>query len=284
MSPSDFLTWLTIPPRRTLVMGVLNVTPDSFSDGGRFASVDGAIEHARQMIADGADLIDIGGESTRPGSRRISAAEQTARVLPVIREVAKLGIATSVDTTLAPVAAAALDSGAAILNDISAGTEDPAMLMLAARWQCPFVLMHMQSEPGSMQIAPAYTNVVAEVRDYLLSRAAACENAGLARDRIVLDPGIGFGKTTEHNLRLLRELSALTASGYPVLVGTSRKGFIGKLLDQPDPARRVFGTAASVAWAVTQGASIVRVHDVRSMKEVVTILDAIAKAVPADVR
>lgn len=284
MTPADFHHWLTARARRTLVMGVLNVTPDSFSDGGQFDAVDAAVVHARRMIDDGADLIDIGGESTRPGAARTGVDEQIARVVPVLRACRELPVTFSIDTTRAAVARAAMDAGASVVNDVSAGRDDPDMIGLVARSRCPVILMHMRGQPATMQADPVYDNVTANVAAFLKERARAFEAAGVAPHRILIDPGIGFGKTLDHNLALLRELAALTSTPYLVVVGTSRKGFIGKLLNRPDPADRVFGTAASVAWAVAHGAAIVRVHDVGAMKDVVTLIDAIRNAPPADGR
>ena len=278
MTPTAFTAWLSLPRRPTLVMGVLNVTPDSFSDGGLHLDVDRAFDHAQQMIAGGADLIDIGGESTRPGAGRIPADEQIGRVVPVIERVAKLGVAISIDTTLAPVAEAALNAGATIVNDISAGREDPKLVDLVARRACAVILMHMQGSPATMQLNPIYADVVAEVRDHLLARAGILEAAGVERSHIVLDPGIGFGKSVEHNLLLLKHLDTLVKTGYPVLVGTSRKGFIGKVLDLPASGDRLHGTAATVAWAVANGVGIVRVHDVGPMKQIVTMIRSILEA------
>lgn len=278
MTPDEFEHWLLTPARqrRPLVMGILNVTPDSFSDGGRFDAVDAAVAHARQMIDEGADLIDVGGESTRPGSQPVPESEQIRRVVPVIAAVSALGSAVvSIDTTRSSVAAAALDAGATIVNDISGGRDDPAIFDLAAKRQAPVVLMHMQGTPATMQIAPRYDDVTSEVATFLADRARAAELAGVAPHRILLDPGIGFGKSHEHNLALLREMKDLVAVGRPLLIGTSRKGFIGKVTGESDPARRQFGTAATIAWSVANGAAVVRVHDVGPMAQVVRMVRAI---------
>lgn len=278
MSPSDFNQWLVSERRKTLVMGVLNVTPDSFSDGGRHFQSDQAVAVAKQMIKEGADLIDVGGESTRPGAARVSAEEQIRRVIPVIRALSEMNIAISVDTTQSRVASAALDAGALLVNDISSGTDDPDMIRLITDRRCPVILMHMQGTPETMQVNPTYHNVVEEVRDYLLERAQAFETQGVDRHTIILDPGIGFGKTLEHNLLLLKHLSRLVETGYPVLVGTSRKGFIGKILNLPDPGQRLYGSLGSVAWSVLQGASLVRVHDVQPTQQMMAILESIRQA------
>lgn len=282
MTSMEFEGWLLKPNRTPLVMGVLNVTPDSFSDGGRFAGVDAAVAHARRMAEAGADLIDIGGESTRPGSARVEAAEQIRRVRPVIEALANadLGCVLSIDTTLTAVAEAALDAGAGVINDISGGSEDEGMLALAARRKAPIVLMHKQGEPATMQVAPHYRNVVEEVEAYLLSRARAALAAGVAKHRIILDPGIGFGKTVEHNLALLRDLARLAGCGYPLLLGTSRKGFLGRITGESEPGERLWSTAGSVAWCIANGAGMVRVHDVDAMVKVVRVISAIMRGNP----
>lgn len=276
MDRDSFRIWLTDPDRRPLVMGVLNVTPDSFSDGGRFAATDAAVAHAVAMADAGAALIDVGGESTRPGSQPVDPEEQIRRVVPVIQQVAnRVPALLSIDTTNAKVAAAALDAGAAIVNDISGGLADPEMLPLVARAGVPVVLMHMQGTPATMQQSPRYDDVVAEVIAFLRERAAAATSAGVDLANVLLDPGIGFGKNMGHNLELLRRLSELAALGRPLVVGTSRKRFIGTLTNEPEPSKRLFGTAASVAWSLANGAAIVRVHDVAEMVQVVNVIDAI---------
>ena len=278
MSPRDFDAWLLDPDRRPLVMGVLNVTPDSFSDGGSFLDPAAAAARARAMAAEGADIIDVGGESTRPGSRPVAPEEQTRRVVPVLRSLGGSLPATtlSIDTTLAAVAEAALGEGVHVVNDISAGRDDPALLALAARRGSPVILMHMQGTPATMQAAPTYSNVAAEVAAFLRERLAAAARAGVDAAKVLLDPGIGFGKTVDHNLELLRSTKALAASlGRPLVVGTSRKGFIAKVLG--DPPDRLLGTAATVAWAVANGAAVVRVHDVGQMAQVVRMTRAIGR-------
>ena len=277
MTWQDFESWLRDPARRTLVMGVLNVTPDSFSDGGRFADASIAVAHAREMVAQGADLIDIGGESTRPGAPRISAEEQISRIIPVIERLKDLPAILSVDTTRAAVAAAALDAGARLVNDISGGSDDPALLPLVASRCVPIVLMHMRGQPSTMQQLTDYRDVVVEVKGHLASLRDAALAAGIERHRILLDPGIGFAKRMDHNLTLLRHLQSFTDLGQPLLLGTSRKSFIGRITDEPEPSHRIFGTAASVAWCAANGASIVRVHDVDSMAKVVRMTHAIQK-------
>jgi dihydropteroate synthase len=265
-------------------MGVLNVTPDSFSDGGRFAAHDAAVAHALEMAEAGAELIDIGGESTRPGSQPVPAEEQIRRVAPVIEEIARrnLPVVVSIDTTRASVAAAALDAGTGIVNDISAGRDDAAMLPLVAQRAVPIVLMHMQGTPATMQLNPTYDDVVRETIAFLRERIAAAEGAGIEPHRILVDPGIGFGKTMGHNLELLRRQSDFATLGRPLLIGTSRKGFIGRITNEPEPSRRLFGTAASVAWSVANGAAVVRVHDVAEMSKVVRMTEAIRHGISED--
>jgi dihydropteroate synthase len=269
--------WLPDPNRQALVMGVLNVTPDSFSDGGRFAAVDAAVAHAEEMAAAGADLIDVGGESTRPGSSPVDDDEQIRRVLPVLKaSTARLpNVIFSIDTTRSRVAEAALDAGAHLVNDISAGTDDRDMFPLVARRRVPIILMHMLGRPKTMQQSPTYHDVTGEVSGYLNERIIAAGMHGVDVDRILIDPGIGFGKTLEHNLELLRRQMELTVLGRPVVIGTSRKSFVGKVTGESEPSQRLFGTAATVAWAVANGAAIVRVHDVEPMAKVVKMIRAI---------
>lgn len=262
----------------TLVMGVLNVTPDSFSDGGQFFDADKAIERGEQMAGDGAAVIDVGGESTRPGSGPVSAEEQIRRVVPVIEALAKkVNVPISIDTYNFKVAKAALEAGAAMINDITA-LSDERMGELAAEQQIPVVLMHMQGRPATMQIEPKYEDVVGEVRQFLVERAKRAEQFGIAKGEIFIDPGIGFGKTTEHNLLLLRNIDKFVAAGYRVLVGASRKSFIGKITGKEKPAERIFGTAATVALCAAAGVSIVRVHDVAEMVDVVKVANAINRS------
>jgi len=263
---------------RTLVMGILNVTPDSFSDGGRFLDHDAAVEHAIRMAGDGADIIDVGGESTRPGSDPVSSEEERDRVVPVIERLAKELSETpiSIDTRKPDVAAAALEAGATIVNDVSGGL-DPEMFDVVRDARAGMVLMHMLGDPKTMQQEPRYDDVVAEVREYLNQRLEAAAFAGIEPERLCIDPGIGFGKDLEHNLTLMHHLDALLDLGRPVLVGPSRKRFIGTLLDLPDD-QRAEGTAGAVAWLVARGAHIVRVHDVKEMVRVVRVVDAIARA------
>jgi dihydropteroate synthase len=281
MTSAQLDQWLLTPARRPLIMGILNVTPDSFSDGGEFASPESAIAHAEAMTAAGADLIDIGGESTRPGSERVPAEEQLRRLVPVLDGLAGKPVAAiSIDTTLAAVAEAALDRGAWLINDISAGRDDLEMLPLAARRGAPIVLMHMQGLPKTMQNAPAYADVVKEVADFFRARLSAAIAAGIDPRKVLFDPGIGFGKTLEHNLELLRKLPMLAALGHPIVVGTSRKRTLTQLAASAggDPATAAMSaTAATVAWAVAHGGSIVRVHEPGPMSQVVRCIGAIER-------
>jgi dihydropteroate synthase len=258
-----------------IVMGVLNVTPDSFSDGGEFLQADKAIEHGVKMAAEGAAIIDVGGESSRPGSKGVSADEQIKRVIPVIEGLSKkIDVPISIDTYNVEVAKAALDTGASMINDITA-LSDERMGELAAERGVPVVLMHMQGTPATMQAEPKYDDVVAEVLEFLLERAKRAEQFGIDKRRIFIDPGIGFGKTLEHNLKLLRSIDKFVGTGYRVLIGTSRKSFIGKITGKENPAERIFGTAATVALCVAAGVSIVRVHNVAEMVDVVKITNFI---------
>jgi dihydropteroate synthase len=256
-------------------MGVLNVTPDSFSDGGQFFDTDRAVEHGLKMAAEGAAIIDIGAESTRPGAELVSAEEQITRAIPVIESLTKkIDVPISIDTYNAEVAQAALEAGAAMINDITA-LSDKRMGLLAAGHKVPVVLMHMQGTPRTMQVEPKYDDVVSEVLNFLLAASEKAQRFGVEKSKIFIDPGIGFGKTTEHNLLLLRNIERFVDSGYRVLVGTSRKAFIGKITGREKPAERLFGTAAAVALCVAAGVSIVRVHDVAEMIDVVKVTNAI---------
>jgi len=261
-----------------LIMGVLNVTPDSFSDGGKFFATDRAIEHGLEMAAQGAGIIDVGGESTRPTSAPVSTAEQIRRVVPVIEGLfKKVNVPISIDTYNCKVAEAALQAGAAMINDITA-LSDERIAELAAEQQVPVVLMHMQGTPATMQIEPKYGDVVGEVLEFLLSRAKRAQQLGILKDRIFIDPGIGFGKTVQHNLLLLKNIEKFVATGYRVLIGPSRKSFIGKITGKENPADRIFGTAATVALCASAGVSVVRVHDVAEMLDVIEVVQALNKA------
>jgi dihydropteroate synthase len=258
------------------VMGVVNVTPDSFSDGGRFLDHAAALAHARRLVGEGADWIDVGGESTRPGAAPVPAGEELARVLPVVEALAAEGVPVSVDTRKAEVATAAVAAGARMVNDVSAGLAE-----VAGGAGVAFVAMHMQGEPATMQEAPHYDDVVAEVRDHLVARADAARAAGAPE--VWIDPGIGFGKTLDHNLALLADLDVLVATGYPVLVGTSRKGMLGALAARADrtgvapPAGdRLEGSVATATWAFLQGAGMVRAHDVAATVAARAVVEVVA--------
>jgi len=254
-------------------MGILNVTPDSFSDGGRYADPARALDHARAMLADGADVVDVGGESTRPGAAAVDEAAEIARVVPVIEALAREGAIVSVDTMKPGVMRAAIAAGAAIVNDVRALEEEGALEAVASGGAA-VCLMHMRGTPATMQSAPEYRDVVAEVRGFLVARARACEAAGIARDRIVVDPGFGFGKTREHNLDLLAGLPAIAAAGYPVLAGLSRKATLGAITGRPE-GERVAPSVAAALLAVERGAAIVRVHDVRETVDALAVWRAL---------
>jgi len=258
-----------------VIMGILNVTDDSFSDGGNFVDVDIAVAHALEMARAGAAIIDIGPESTRPGSDPVSTDRQIERAIPVIEKLSpKTDVVISIDTANPDVAEAALDAGAAMLNDVTAMSDD-RMGKLAADKNVPIVLMHMHGSPKTMQLEPKYDDVVGEVKDYLLERAAVAMDMGVDKEMIFIDPGIGFGKTTEHNLELLRNIDKFVATGFKVLVGSSRKRFIGQLTGKQVPAERVMGTAATVALCAAMGVSVARVHDVGSMGDVLNVANAL---------
>lgn len=260
---------------RPLIMGVVNVTPDSFSDGGLFLEADQAIAQGLALAAAGADLLDIGGESSRPGALPVSPDIETGRVIPVIKALAKrLAIPISVDTTRTAVARHALAAGASIINDISAGHADPGMLPLAAREGPGLVLMHMRGTPRTMQTNPQYDDVVREVRDRLAADLSRAREAGVAAETLAVDPGIGFGKTTRHNLALLANLDQLASLGHPLLIGLSRKRFLGELTGRPVTQRLPAGLAAMV-WCVLRGAAILRVHDVAETRDALTVLSAL---------
>ncbi len=267
-----------VSDRRTYLMGVLNVTPDSFSDGGQFDTLERALSKVQSMLPY-IDILDIGGESTRPGATPVSASAEINRVVPVISALRQQGITIpiSIDTTKAAVAKAAIEAGANVVNDVSAGRFDPEMLPLCAHYQVPVVLMHMQGEPRTMQINPQYQDVVREVKQFLKDAIGVALACGLDQRAIAIDPGIGFGKTLEHNLLLLRHLREFGELGCPVLVGVSRKSFIGKLCNQPDPQQRLFGTAAACSIAIANGANILRVHDTAEMHDVTKVADAIVR-------
>ncbi len=263
---------------RTLIMGILNLSPESFSGDG-VADRDEAVRKAFQLVEDGADVLDIGGESTRPGSVRLSLEEEIVRVLPVLEELIRrdLPIPISVDTYKPAVAREALKRGACIINDIF-GLRQPGMVEAIADADGAVVIMHMQGTPQTMQINPQYRDCPAEIAQFLRDQIAFALSSGIKREKIIVDPGIGFGKTVEHNLQILNRLRELKELGFPVLIGPSRKSFIGRILHMNDPAQRVWGTASAVAVAIANGADIVRVHDVRQMRDVVRIADAIVRS------
>ena len=262
---------------RTVVMGIVNVTPDSFSDGGEHADTDAAVAHGEALLEAGADLVDVGGESTRPGAEPVDEATELDRVVPVVERLAAAGAVVSIDTTKAAVARAAVEAGAALVNDVAAGRLDEQMWPTIAELGVPYVLMHMQGTPRTMQDDPSYDDVVAEVFEQLAADLAGLEEAGVDRSTIVVDPGIGFGKTTAHNLTLLRATRQFRSLGRPVLVGASRKRFIGELTGVAEAADRVHGSAAAAAVAVSMGAHMVRVHDVAATVEAVRVADGVVR-------
>lgn len=276
--------WLLPFPRhplrlgsKPLIMGILNVTPDSFYDGGRYSGVDLAVARAEEMVEEGADIIDVGGESTRPGSERVSVAEEMERVLPVIEELAKrIEIPISIDTYKSEVARLAIEEGAEMVNDISAMRFDERMAEVVREKKVPVVLMHMKGTPKDMQENPFYEDVMGEIYGFLLGRAEWAMERGIGKDYIVVDPGIGFGKRTIDNLEIIRRLTELKSLGFPILIGPSRKSFIGNILGGVPPEERLEGTASAVAISVLKGANIIRVHDVKAMKRVVEVAHAIS--------
>ena len=259
-----------------VVMGILNLTPDSFSDGGRFPDCDSAISHAQAMVSEGAAIIDIGGESTRPGAAPVSVQQELDRVMPVVESlVAELPVPLSVDTSKPEVMQAAISAGAGMINDVMALRQEGAIEAVRDACHVLLCLMHMQGEPRSMQQNPRYDDVVGEVRHFLLERAALCEKAGIAQSRIILDPGFGFGKTLEHNTALLKNIDLLAGDGYPLLVGISRKSMIGQLLGDVPVDQRLQGSVAAAVIAAMKGANILRVHDVRETVEALKIVEAL---------
>lgn len=287
----DVQAVLALPPPAPRLMGVVNVTPDSFSDGGRFLDPAAAVAHGRRLLEEGAALLDVGGESTRPGAAEVPLRDELERVIPVIRGLVAAGAAVSIDTRKAEVAEAALDAGAGVVNDVSAGRHDPRILELVAEREVPFIAMHMRGDPATMQVAPRYADPVREVCEELRERASACLKAGIQPSKIILDPGIGFGKSVHHNLALLSRLVELRSLGLPLCLGVSRKSFIGQVtgaatsedwrrdrsFDRPD--ERVGGTAAAVALCVLGGADWLRVHDVSIMSEAAAVAHAIARGI-----
>ena len=260
------------------IMGVINVTPDSFSDAGEvFAQVD-AIARGKAMVEAGVDILDVGGESTRPGAQEISISEELDRVIPVIEGLLETGVILSVDTRHAEVMAGAIQAGAHIINDVTALTGEPKSLEVVANLGCPVILMHMQGEPGTMQNAPMYEDAPREVSDYLAKRIKACEAAGIARSQIAIDPGIGFGKTVDHNLQIIKQIERLHEHGCAIVLGVSRKRFIGLITDTKNPQGRLPGSLAAAVYARTKGVQIFRVHDVAESKQALLICDYIQSA------
>jgi len=258
------------------VMGILNVTPDSFSDGGHFFSVNAAVQHALAMVEEGAAIIDVGGESTRPGAAPVGTQEEIDRVVPVIEALrSKIAVPISIDTRKPDVMRAALAAGAGFINDVAA-LRAPGALHVAAQANVPVCLMHMLGEPHSMQSSPVYRDVVGEVKTFLAERIAACLAAGITRDRLIIDPGFGFGKTLQHNLTLLRRLDEFSALGVPLLIGVSRKSMIGTLLGEAAPQQRVFAGAALAMYALSKGAILIRTHDVRATSDVLKMHAALS--------
>jgi dihydropteroate synthase len=264
--------------KRTLMMGVVNVTPDSFSDGGQFFHAEKAIEHAKRLAKEGADIIDIGGESTRPGSDSVTLEEEMRRVIPVIEGVSKMvEVPISIDTYKSEIAKIALDKGASMINDISALRFDAKIADIAVDYDVPLILMHMKGTPKNMQIDPTYDSVVNEIKEFLRERVNFAVSKGVPRNSIIIDPGIGFGKTTEHNYEIIRRLSELKELDLPILIGTSRKSFIGKTLDL-DVNERLEGTLATITMSIINGADIVRVHDVKEVRRAARMTDAIYRS------
>ena len=275
----SFQDWCINPKKRTLVMGIVNVTPDSFSDGGKYFAPITAIDFAFKLIDEGADIIDIGGESTRPGADKVSCSEELARVIPVIEGIRSNNnkILISIDTTKSVVAKEAVEAGANIINDVSGLSFDNQMPETIAQLKAPVIIMHMKGNPSDMQENPKYKDVIDEIITYFKEKINIAINSGIDREMIILDPGIGFGKTVEHNFKILSELNRFNNLGLPLLIGPSRKSFIGLTLGLP-PEDRLDGTAATVAVGVNNGARIVRVHDVKNMKRVAIIADKIRNA------
>ena len=275
----SFQEWCANPKKRTLVMGIVNVTPDSFSDGGKYHVTTAAIDFAFKLIDDGADIIDIGGESTRPGADKVSCSEELERVIPVIEGIRSNNnkILISIDTTKSMVAKEAVEAGANIINDVSGISFDNQMPQVIAQLKAPVIIMHMKGNPSNMQENPKYKNLIDEIITYFKIKINIATSSGIDREMIILDPGIGFGKTVEHNFKILADLNRFNNLQLPLLIGPSRKSFIGSTLGLP-PEDRLDGTAATVAVGVNNGARIVRVHDVKNMKRVVIIADKIRNA------
>ena len=265
---------------KPLLMGVLNVTPDSFSDGGLHQDFTSALSRVHEMVQQGADIIDIGGESTRPGAERVTVEQQLGRVIPIIKQLQQelpADVPISIDTTSTIVAGAALEQGAAIVNDISAGQDDPGMFRLAAEAGVPYIIMHMQGTPSTMQDNPHYTDVVAEIKSFLLARAALARDAGIRQENLVIDPGIGFGKSRRDNLDIIINLDSFTESGYKVLLGASRKRFMGSICDITEYSELVGATCATTAIGVFAGINIFRVHDIKENRQALDVAWALVE-------
>jgi dihydropteroate synthase len=260
------------------IMGILNVTPDSFSDGGEWFDFDEAVQHGRTLVAEGADILDVGGESTRPGAAPVALDEELRRVVPVIRVLREVGAQLSVDTMKLTVAEAAVEAGATFVNDVTAFRHEPELAGFVADRGCDCCLMHMLGEPRTMQDDPRYDDVVDDVRAFLEARAEFAVGEGVREERIMVDPGIGFGKTLDHNLELLRRLDEIVAVGFPVVVGTSRKSFLGRLTGRKDPHDRIAATVATTVLALERGAAVFRVHDVAPTKDALTVATATLRA------
>lgn len=262
--------------QRTYLMGVLNVTPDSFSDGGKFNTTSAALAQAQALVAAGADIIDVGGQSTRPGAEQITLAQELERILPILQVLrSQISLPISVDTTRASVAKASIEAGADIINDISGGTFDSQMLPTVASLGVPIVLMHIRGTPQTMQQFTDYQDLMGEIASFLANQITTATDLGIKPENIIIDPGIGFAKNYEQNLEILRQLHLLRSLNCPILVGASRKSFIGRILNQPDPKARVWGTAAACCAAIFNGADILRVHDVQEMRDVSLVADAL---------
>ena len=267
---------------RPLIMGILNLTPDSFSDGGRFQDLETAVNHGLRMAEEGANVIDVGGESTRPDSTRVSATEQKKRTLEVIsnlRQVIPKDVLISIDTTLAEVATEGLQAGATIINDISAGREDPDIVKLAAKTHCPYIIMHMQGTPETMQDEPSYDDVVKEVKQFLLSQAEIAQSIGVKAENIIIDPGIGFGKTKQNNLELMRHLDQFVNTGYPVLLGASRKRFMGSICANTEPSELIGATCATTVMGINADVKLFRVHDVKANRQAADVAWAVKSVI-----
>lgn len=260
---------------RTRLMGILNVTPDSFSDGGSFTDTERAVDHAIEMINNGAEIIDIGGESTRPGAPEIDEKEELNRILPVVKELKKRAPESiiSIDTTKAEVASATLAEGADIINDVSGLQRDPEIANIAAKYRAGLIIMHMRGTPATMKQLTNYDNMLCEVRTFLENSANIATLRGVKKENIMIDPGIGFAKNTQQNIEIIREIAKFAESSYPLLVGPSRKNFIGDILEEPNPEKRLWGTAATVAYLAMQKVDLIRVHDVKEMREVIQVFE-----------